>query len=686
MIKKLVFICFLLSVVFLNPGCQKNNRTDSSDNFIDDKTIELTKNKIFELTGGLDKSRIIKGVEQLAGNWWKVDGTEDDFIAFCTENFLIGDNLNSNFEKICTNYEVLRGYSSKIKFAFTQSERFTDAPELIADEFFRKNIPQADPYEAKLAHFIQLNFPHYSLEEKRELGDEWTREKWAMVALGDIYSNRQNPDFKRVASEEASTFKKHMQHYFLRMDHICLEDGSFPFPEGSLLHSHRGLRDNCKEEYTRDNGYERQRLTGKVVEHILLGTIPKAFLDDESSFWNPWTNELYKDSGQKEILDNSPEDLVRYEGFRSVFLNRSSEDVLYPEGSTVFKRNFNNQGYLPEEVEKIIREFLSDPAIAKAAKIIEEDLDRPLEPFDLWYSGFQEQSSYSADFLDSITRSRYPDPISLQEDVPNILINMGFSKEEAEHIGAHTTVRPVVSGGYTNSPPIKGDNALMTTMFREDGLDYKGYRVAMHELGHVVCAVYSDDEADRFIMSGVPTSGITEAMAELLAYKNVEGLALGGSSAEEREHKLALAALWYLVEMGGQALTDIESWKWMYAHPGASGEEVKEAILSITEEIWNQYFSNVFGGLKDQHILSIYNHYITGSLYLYNYFMGNVIMFQLYEAYRTKDMGQALRQACKEGNTLPGLWMQKAVGSEASTKALIKSSELAVKYFQNQDL
>ncbi|HUS87597.1 MAG TPA: hypothetical protein VMW76_10180 [Bacteroidales bacterium] len=29
----------------------------------------------------------------------------------------------------------------------------------------------------------------------------------------------------------------------------------------------------------------------------------------------------------------------------------------------------------------------------------------------------------------------------------------------------------------------------------------------------------------------------------------------------------ALATLWYLVKMGGLALTDIEIWKWMYANP-----------------------------------------------------------------------------------------------------------------------
>ncbi|MBA7515675.1 hypothetical protein ES705_07718 [subsurface metagenome] len=366
-----------------------------------------------------------------------------------------------------------------------------------------------------------------------------------------------------------------------------------------------------------------------------------------------------------------------------MFLNKSSEDKLYPDGSTVITRTFENHNLLPSEVEMIIRDFLSDPVIAEAGKVIETRLGRPLEPFDIWYSGFQEQTLYPADMLDSITMTRYPDPITLQNGLPAILVNMGFSESEAKHVGAHTIVRPVVSGGATSSPPLRGDNALFTTMFSSKGLDYKSYRVAMHELGHAVCAVYSTDEIDNFILAGWPANGITEAMAELLAYKNVQGLGLSVSSPEEREHMLALATLWYLVEMGGQSLTDIETWKWIYANPEATGEEVQEAVLSITGDIWNTYFAEIFNGVHDQHILSIYNHFITGSLYLNQYFLGNVIMYQLHEASRSRDLAKFLKEACKEGCTLPELWMEKAVGGPISLDPVINASYEAIKFFQS---
>ncbi len=672
----------LLIIILFAVGCHLPDPVKQQKSEISQQAISSLTTALAEKYPAEDQERITKGIAQLARNWWPADGSEKDFTDFCKENLLAGEDISRNFQRICANMESLNGYSAKIGFSFTESERFTDATELKTDPFFRNSIPSMNPYKGKLAQYIQLNYPNYTLEEKRIEGKNWSNEKWAMVALGNYYPYRSDPDFKKAEEKESDAFSKYMAHYFLRMDHICLEDGTYPFPAGTLLHSHRGLRDNCKEEYTRNGGYERQKLTGKVLEHIVLGTVPKQFLSDTTTRWNPWTNTLIlAGSSQSAKPDTTLEGPVRYAGFRSIFLNRSSEDLNYPPGSTVITRTFNSQNSEPAEVEKIIRELLSDPAITEAGKLIQKRLGRPLEPFDIWYSGFQEQSLYPADQLDSITMARYPDPISLQKDLPSILQKMGFPEKEAQHIGDMTIVRPVVSGGYTDAPSMRGEKALMTTMFSATGLDYKSYRVAMHELGHAVCMVYTADGADPFILADVPSGGITEGFAEFMAYKNIEGLGLKASSPIEKGHLLALASLWYLVDMGGQALTEIETWKWIYTHPNASATELQKAILTITADIWNQYFSKVFNGIRDQHILSIYNHYITGSLYLFNYFLGNVVSYQLFDACKTADMATLLRNACKEGNTLPEIWMEKAVGKPISIKPITQASEQAVKYF-----
>ncbi len=655
------------------------SRSTISTVLISTEAVQQVQNELIEKFGDQNAERIKKGTSQLAKNWRKSDGTESDYKKICIDNFIAGPDVRQNFQRIERNLTLQNGYLSKISFLFNESQKFTDGKEVKADQYFRKSIPGADAWQSKLAGFIQLNYPFYTLDEKRQNGKNWNREKWAMVRLGDLYAVRPNPDFKADAADDVAEFQKYIGKYFFRMDHISSKDGSYPFVKPLTLHSHFGLRDNLKEDYTRPGGLARQEIAGKLVEHITNGTVPEEFIRDTSTRWNPWTNQLYKvEAGKLLKIEGTPEDTKRYAGLLAEFKNKSSADQLYAPGSTVMQRTFGNSNLRMEEVEKIIRTFLADPAIAAAGKLIAKRLGRPLQPFDIWYSGFQSQSADPANMLDSITRARYPDPQALQNDLPSILVRMGFTEPEADYIGTHAVVRPIGAGGYSEQPPMRGDTALMTTVFNANGLDYKGYRIAMHELGHVVCGVYSTKDIDHFLLADVPTGGITEGFAEMLAYKNMEGLGLQKGSFDDQKDLLSLAALWYMVDLGGQSLTDIETWKWMYAHPQASPAELKSAVLNISSEIWNQYYAPVFGGIRDQHILAIYNHFITGSLYLYNYFLGNVIMFQLYDKYMPDNLASGLKSASAEGNTLPELWMEHAVGQPLSVEPLLKTARTAI--------
>jgi hypothetical protein len=668
-----------LAVIAGIAGCLNQEQNKDRSPLIGNEILAQVQDTLIKKHGEKDRERITRGTAQLSENWKTQDGMEQDFATFCTDNFLADSCLLSNFRIIQENMVLQNGYLAKIRSRFTESERFTDTKEVRADLFFRKSVPNADSYKEKLAHFIQLNYPFYNLDEKRQSGEGWSREKWAMVRLGDAFVERQDPGFEPEAADEVKEFRNYIGKYFFRMDHITSPDGSYPFTKPLTLHSHFGLRDNLKEEYTRPGGLARQEITGKLVDHITQGTVPREFISDTSTRWDPWANKLFRmESGKAVPVAFETEGLKRYAGLLSEFRNRRSRDPLYKEGSTVIQRTFENSNLKPGEVEKLLRSFLSDPVIISVGKLVSARLGRPLQPFDIWYSGFQSQSFYPANNLDSITRARYPNPKALQDDLPNILMKMGFTEEEAFYIGSHSVVRPISTGGYSDQPVLRGDTALMTTVFNAKGLDYKGYRIAMHELGHVVCGVYSTRDIDHFLLADVPTGGITEGFAEMLAYKNTEGLGLVKGNFEEQKELLALASLWYMLDLGGQSLTDIETWKWMYAHPEATPEELRAAVLDISAEIWNQYYSPVFGGIKDQHILSIYNHFITGSLYLYNYFIGNVIMFQLYDAFMPDNLAGGLRKACLQGNTLPELWMQSAVGQGISIDPLLKTARLAV--------
>lgn len=649
---------------------------------INNDIIEKVQTELEKQHGQSETERIRKGVSQLARNWRSGDGTEQEFADFCLRYFMSGNTLHSNFRRIVDNLTYMEGMLYKISTLFHESDYYTDTPKLEADDYLQRILPGSDHYSAKFAHYVQLNFPYYTFAEKQRHCREWNREKWAMVCLGDSYAFRHDRFSSNPFTEKANHFKRYMEHYFFSIDRITDKKGKYLYTDEIALHCHRGLRDQIKQEYTAPGGTSRQELLYAIAENATTGNIPVLFLKDTTTRWNPSAGKLYKmeNGKQKEIKNYETENLHRYTGLLACMKEKMFTDQSYTPQTTTIQRTFDKSSVSLEKTETLIRNFLADPLLSEIGRIIEKRLGRKLRPYDIWYSGFQEQSAFSAGYLDSLTHSRYPDPQTFRKDLPNLLIKMGIHPQDAHFIGSHISVRPVVSGGYSSQPSLPGDTALLTTMFGKQGLDYKAFRVSMHELGHCICGVFCTNNIDYFRLAGVPCDAITEAFAELFAYKNAEALDLHPFSPEEKQHLLNLATIWYLLEMGGQTLTEIETWKWLYAHPEATAQELKEAVLHISSTIWNTYFSKIFH-IRDQHILSIYNHYITGDLYLYNYFLGNVIMYQLHKTSVSSDLTEELKKACREGCTLTDLWMKKAVSAPVSTESLMQDALKAIEYF-----
>ena len=644
----------------------------------------MARESLLELHGNSMSDQIHRGTAMVASLWRESDGSEQDYIDFCIAHFMTAAERENNLDLVMENLKVLQGYTSVIRSRFTEYSSFTDRDELPPDPFFRNAIPASDPWRSKLAFFLQLNYPNVSHKEVMEDGALWDRRSWAKVRTGDWYASRRPDDFQVPYREEAARFSRHIGSYFIRMDQLLPEGNPSPFPRNFRLNCHHGLRDNIKEDYTRDGGYERQWLSGLVIERILNGEIPAEFLEDEDAYWDPVNQKLYRmANGSLHETAFTPEGLKRYEGFAWSVRNRQAEDDLFDDRSTALERTFRRSQISMEKVEDMLRTMLGSPEFRQAGELVSRQLGRPLQPFDIWYSGFQAQSAYPANKLDSIVRSRYPKPADLQSDLPVIFRRLGFSPAEADWLGNNIQVRPVVTGGYSSRPPLNGYPALFTTAFPDEGLDYKGFRIAMHELGHVTEMLYTMREVDYPALEGVPTGGITEGVAEYFAYRNITALGLDEGSPEEVKHLQALASFWYNVDMGGQALAEIEIWKWMTENPDAGPQEVRDAVLGISRSVWNEYFAPVFG-IRDQHILSVYNHMITGSLYLFNYFVGNVVMFQLFEGFQHEPVEVGLSRACAEGNTLPDLWMNRAVGRDISVQPMLDATGKAVRFFSGQ--
>jgi hypothetical protein len=119
-------------------------------------------------------------------------------------------------------------------------------------------------------------------------------------------------------------------------------------------------------------------------------------------------------------------------------------------------------------------------------------------------------------------------------------------------------------------------------------------------------------------------------------------------------------------------------WKWLYANPNATAEQLKDAVMRISKEIWNKYYAEVFG-IKDQTILGIYSHMVSYPLYLSAYSYGHLIDFQIGRYLEGKDFAAEVLRMYSQGRLIPQVWMKKAVGSEISAEPLLKAVDDALK-------
>ena len=146
----------------------------------------------------------------------------------------------------------------------------------------------------------------------------------------------------------------------------------------------------------------------------------------------------------------------------------------------------------------------------------------------------------------------------------------------------------------------------------------------------------------------------------------------------DKEHLSALDNLWSTYEIMGVSLVDMNVWKWLYANPNATKEQLKDQVIIIAKDVWNKHFADVFGA-KDQPILAIYSHMIDNPLYLSAYPLGHLIEFQMEQQIKGKNLADEMIRICTQGRLTPQLWMKQAVGSKLSGEPTLKAAEEALK-------
>lgn len=644
------------------------------DDLVDDVSEELV------LTyGETNASRIKKGVQQVAFFWREEDGTPEEFRQFCLDNYISDDDRRYEiFIRISEYMEVLNGNFNEMQRDLQKGLDLENGEILSVDEMFGEYDPTAhlndDFFKNKIAFYIILNFPTYTLDEKSNYGSQWNRKEFAYARMGDKFVSRVPAELLQNTSKKNVEANAYISQYYINMGNLVNNTGAHLFPSDLRLISHWGLRDELKMNYNGEDGFARQQMIYEVMKRIIYQEIPEVIINNDTYTWNPVKNTVY--DGTSEITV-TPEPDTRYRYLLESFHAEQALDPYYPHNPTYISRNFDMSLEIPqEEVEQTFTEFLSSPAIKEVAQLIEDRLHRPLKPYDIWYDGFNPRDNYAERDLDMLVREKYPNRTSFSSDLPDILLQLGFSPERAKEIASHITVDACRGGGHAVASEMKGYNVHLRTRIGSDGMNYQGFNVGMHELGHSVEMTLSLNNMDYYMLRGVPDTAITEALAFSFQNRDMEILGLTDDTVESEDNE-TLSRFWICYELMGVSLVDMRTWEWLYAHPDATPAELKEQVISIAKDVWNQYYAPVFGS-EDEPILAIYSHMITNPLYLPNYSYGFLVDYQL-EKYRAdKPFADEVERMYTLGRLTPEIWMNQAVGSNISSEPLILDAAEAV--------
>ena len=683
--KFFVTILFLSSIFLFSFSNKQQEQTKSEGNMgsISNETIEKVSKALTEKYGAGLKFRIERGVRQTASLWEEKDGTTKDFEEFCMNNFLAKDaDLDKLFSRLSTDFEIIGGLFTKMNLKLSEPLQLDMGEILPIDQLFGGWNPSAhfmnDFYENKIAFHVLLNFPFYSLNEKNQQCPTWTRKQWAYARMGDMFYSRVPADLLMNISKVLTEADTYISEYNIFMGNLTDNSGKNLFPKELKLITHWGLRDELKSQYANADGLEKQKMIYEVMKHIINQDIPKEVINKNDCQWNPYTNKVNKEG--KEIQSN-PEPNTRYKFLLENFRAVKATDKYYPNYPTYIKRKFEQEFEIPQErVEELFVKFVSSPQVKKVAELISKRLNRKLEPFDIWYDGFKARSSISEESLNETTKKKYPVTSAVQSDLVNILLKLGFSKERANFITSKIQVDPSRGAGHATGAAMKEDLSHLRTRIGKDGMNYKGYNIAVHEFGHNVEQTISIQDVDYFMMGSVPNTAFTEAWAFVFQKRDLDLLGIKETN-PDKEYLMTIDNFWMTYEIMCVSLVDMEVWKWLYKNPDASPEELRNAVISISKEVWNKYCSPVFGS-KDQTILAIYSHMIDYPLYLSAYPIGHVVEFQIEKQLQGKNFASEMERMLKQGKLLPDEWMKGSVGKPLSIEPTLEATEEALKHIK----
>jgi hypothetical protein len=652
--------------------------------------LDAVESELVAKYGEAQRARAHRGLHQVAEFWRAEDGDAAEFRSFATTNFA-GDSktLDALFDRMQFALESLGGHMLEIGRDWRRQSDLDLGTVYPFDEIMAAYDVSAhvndDLFANKFAFVALLNFPLTTLEERLTQGESWSRRQWAETQIAVGFSKRIPAEVNAAAAKATAEAGHFVDTYNIWMHHVVDDKGTRLFPPKMRLLEHWNLRDEIKADYSdKEHGLAKQRTIVKVMERIIDQSIPAQVVDNPALDWNPFTNQVtpakVNDAPEMPAAPKpaASQSSPRYAETLKTFHAARLVDPYSPTAPTLIERRFNENREIPEpRVRAMLEQILSSPLVPRVAKLIEARLGRPLEPFDIWYNGFRPRGAYTEAQLDEITRKKYPTADAYHKGMIDLFTQLGFTPERAKYLMENIVVDPARGSGHAMQAGWRGDFPHLRTRVGAEGMDYKGYNIAVHEMGHNVEQVFSLKNIDYYTLSGVPNNAFTEALAFVFQNKDLELLGLAKPSAENDALK-TLNDFWGTYEISGAALVDMGMWHWMYDHPAATPDQLRDAVVQISKDIWNQYYAPVFHK-RDVTLLGVYAHMVSSYMYLPDYPIGHMIAFQIEEQMKKAgNIGQEFERMATFGDVTPDYWMKHATGAPVGPDALFAATEKAL--------
>ena len=673
----------LVGIMSLLMACQQ----PSQSTMIQEESIQQALTTLTQTHPNADVSLAERGVRQVAALWQEADGTESDFVELVTTHYaataeekqVLYDRLSHILEQCGQSADLLNNTLQEPTTLVGKGEPST------VDWIISGYSPMAhfteDMFANKIAHICVLNFPSYTLEEKNTLGQEWTRLEWAYARMGEVFNTRIPGSIYAHSAQAMSEAENYIAGYNIIMHCLRNEQGEQLWQEPMALLSHWNLRDELKSNYAvgdeamRREGKEKQEMIYQVMLRIIRQNIPACVVNNAEYLWKPYSNEVkeVRGSGYQEFRSSGDE---RYQKILDIFHAMQQIDAYRKDAPSHVLRTFNEDLEIPKaEIEALFLQLIQSDEIKAVAQIIRERLGRELRPYDIWYDGFKSRSTLSEDKLTAQTQSRYPTALAFEKDMPRMLMDLGFGKEQAHNIASHIVVEAARGSGHARPCVGRNQPARLRTRISDKGMDYKGYNIAVHEFGHNVEEVLSLYNIDYYTLAGIPNTGFTEASAFLFQQRDLQLLGYKAKG-EEAKGEEVLDMIWGMYEIMGVSLVDMAMWEWLYANPKATAAQLREAVIAIAGDIWNKYYAPLLGE-QDCPLLGIYSHMVGYALYLPGYPIGQLVQFQLEEhlakCQTPAEFAQEYSRIYQQGKLTPDAWMRGAVGEAMSVEPILNA-------------